>query len=367
MKVLMVAPFETNGRYKGGIYSIATSVLNATSALDKNGVEIIPFNTCRVARKVGSDGKLNFSNLKNVFRTYFDLIKAIKMNQPQVLYFHTSKGFPLLKDLAMLSLAKHKTGVKTVLHIHFAEYEKIITGKSFFDKYIIQIMKKNTDRIVFLSSKTRDEFVCHGIEAKKCRVIYNFSTLCYIREEMEKKLSHNGATRLLFVGSIDQRKGIFDVLEQLVKMKQEFSFSVCGGFGSEEYRADFEEYAKRLGEKVHFFGYVTGEEKRKAFLDADVLVLTSYAEGLPIVIVEALTAGCAVLTTNVGAIPEIITDVNGKIVEPGNKEQIYEALSCYLSEDRSCLRKQQQYNFEHSDEYYIDAFVESFADACRNF
>ena len=112
---------------------------------------------------------------------------------------------------------------------------------------------------------------------------------------------------------------------------------------------------------------MTGEEKRKAFLDADVLVLTSYAEGLPIVIVEALTAGCAVLTTNVGAIPEIITDVNGKIVEPGNKEQIYEALSCYLSEDRSCLRKQQQYNFEHSDEYYIDAFVESFADACRNF
>ena len=77
----------------------------------------------------------------------------------------------------------------------------------------------------------------------------------------------------------------------------EFSFAVCGGFGSEKYKADFEEYAKKYGEKIRFLGYVSGEEKRRVFLESDVLVLTSYAEGLPIVIVEALTAGCAVLTT----------------------------------------------------------------------
>lgn len=365
MKLLMVAPFDANGRYKGGIFAIANDVIHAEDELRKNELEILPFNTCRVQREAGSDGKLNISNLKNLFKVYFDLPKEIKSNSPDVLYFHTSRGIPLVKDLIILNRAKKKTGVKTVLHIHFADYEKIMTGKSFFDMFILRSLKKNVDKIVFLSSKTRDAFVEHGIESEKCNVIYNFSTLQFTNEEIQTKLDRQGALRFLFVGSVDQRKGLFDVLEILKDSDRNFEITVCGGVGTEEDRVRFEEYQKAYGEKLNFLGYVSGEEKRRVFLESDVLLLPSYGEGLPIVIVEALTAGCAVLTSDVGAIPEIVTEKNGTVITAGNKEQIRNGLAFYLQEDRSVLREQQKFNFENSGVYSLEMFIKHMADACK--
>lgn len=365
MKLLMVAPFDTNGRYEGGIFSIANDIIHAEKILCENALEILPFNTCRVQRKAGSEGKMNFSNFKNLLKGYFDLVKSVKSNQPDVLYFHTSKGFSMVKDLFILNHTKKKTGIKTVLHIHFADYEKIMTGKSLFDKYIMKSLKKSVDRVVFLSTKTRDEFVNHGIEQIKCRVIYNFSTLKFSDEEICMKLNRKGKTKLLFVGSIDQRKGLFDVLEALKNFEKEFEIIVCGGFGTDECKVRFEEYKKAYGEKLKFLGYVKCEEKRQAFLESDILILPSYGEGLPIVIMEALTAGCAVVASDVGAIPEIVNEKNGVLVKAGDKTKIQEVVTFYLGNDRSILQSQQKYNFENSSVYSIEMFIKSIADVCK--
>ena len=76
-----------------------------------------------------------------------------------------------------------------------------------------------------------------------------------------------------------------------------------------------------------YLGWVSGAEKIDVFNIADIFVLPSYNEGLPISILEAMSYGLPILSTTVGGIPEIVENgVNGFLVEPGDKNALLEFL-----------------------------------------
>jgi glycosyltransferase involved in cell wall biosynthesis len=82
----------------------------------------------------------------------------------------------------------------------------------------------------------------------------------------------------------------------------------------------------------HLPGIVTGEQKNKLVLEADIFALPSYNEGLPIALLEAMAAGMAIITTPVGGIPEVITDGdNGFLVAPGNISDLAEKLTILVN------------------------------------
>ena len=72
-----------------------------------------------------------------------------------------------------------------------------------------------------------------------------------------------------------------------------------------------------------FEGWVTGDKKIEYLNWADIYILPSYNEGLPIAILEAMSYSHPIISTPVGGIPEVVKDhQNGILVEPGNLEQI---------------------------------------------
>lgn len=366
MKITMAAPFEANGRYKGGIHSIVNAIEKEEDLLARFGAQFTRFETCRINREQGQESAINASNIKNFFKLYADLPKELKGADATCLYYHSSVGLALLKDLLAMRKAKRRTGVSTVLHIHFADYEKIMTGKAPLDALILRLMKRYADRIVFLSQKTMTEFIAHGIAEDRCQVVYNFSSMKYRQDEIDNHLNSPAKhTQFLFVGSIDERKGIFDALACLTDVEEEFTIHVCGGFGGDANRERFDAYAKQLGNKLIYHGYVDGEEKRQLFLNADVLLLPSYGEGLPIVIIEAFSAGCGVITTNVGAIPEIVTDKNGYVISPGDRKALQDAITAYVGMDADKLAEQKKNNYLRSKEFTISNFIEAIGEACR--
>ena len=74
-------------------------------------------------------------------------------------------------------------------------------------------------------------------------------------------------------------------------------------------------------------GYVDEKEKIKTLTSPDIYILPSPAEGLPISILEAMSAGLAVISTNVGAIPEVIENgVNGYLIEKGDYKNLAEKI-----------------------------------------
>jgi len=90
-------------------------------------------------------------------------------------------------------------------------------------------------------------------------------------------------------------------------------------------------HANQIGSIVEFMGWVTNDAKISAFNKADIYILPSYNEGMPISILEAMSYGLAIIATNVGGIPEIVfNEVNGLLIEPGNSSQIERTLNYFI-------------------------------------
>jgi glycosyltransferase involved in cell wall biosynthesis len=99
----------------------------------------------------------------------------------------------------------------------------------------------------------------------------------------------------------------------------------------ERARAQLEE--AHLEEMCQLVGTVRGAEKAALLNEADVFVLPSYQEGLPMAILEAMAAGLAIVATPVGGIPEVVQDgYNGFLVAPGDIGALSEKLAILVGD-----------------------------------
>ena len=107
-----------------------------------------------------------------------------------------------------------------------------------------------------------------------------------------------------------------------------------------------------LSSIVKFEGWVSGKKKIDLLNKADIFILPSYTEGLPISILEAMAYSVPVISTNVGGIPEVIkNEENGYILTPGDKEGFFNSIMALATDkalrkrmgEISCKRIQQNF------------------------
>lgn len=365
-KILLVAPFNTAGRYKGGISYVAESIFAESPYLNSKGYDISCFNTCIEERNTKSRGKVRLKNFINANKLRVGLDKEIRKKKYDIVYYHTSNKLALVKDLLSIIYIKRRNSIKIVLHIHFAELEKTLFNNKWINKWIISLFNKYVDKIVFLSTKTQEEFIENGLEQLKTVCIYNFHTINFEKEtilnKIEKVTSKNKID-ILFLGSIDKRKGIIDALKALLNINKNFTFHVCGVINDQDIKEEFENLLGKLNNHVILHGYVSGEDKLNILLNSDVLLLPSYGEGLPISMLEAMACGCSVITTPVGAIPEIIqNEINGYIINQGNIQGLSESINTLII-NRDLCKQQMLNNYYMSQEFSIHSFLQ---ELCSN-
>ncbi|MCZ7679536.1 MAG: glycosyltransferase [Sandaracinaceae bacterium] len=137
------------------------------------------------------------------------------------------------------------------------------------------------------------------------------------------------APALVSVGRLDAQKGQLLLLEALAALAAEgrdFSLTLVG---DGELRGDVERAIDRLGlrARVTITGWASGDEVREHILGARALVLPSFAEGLPVVLMEALGLGRPVLSTYVAGIPELVEPGrSGWLVPAGSADALASAL-----------------------------------------
>lgn len=86
-----------------------------------------------------------------------------------------------------------------------------------------------------------------------------------------------------------------------------------------------------LNNCVTFEGFVTGNKKIECLNWADIFILPSYNEGLPIAILEAMSYGCPIISTAVGGIPAIVKNgVNGYLINPGDIVEIQNSILSFI-------------------------------------
>jgi len=157
---------------------------------------------------------------------------------------------------------------------------------------------------------------------------------CGVSPEQFEPRRHEGrGSRLLFVGRLAAVKGLPVLLEavaHLAKDRQDVTLVVAGD-GPD--RAKLEAQAKRLGigSRVEFRGYQSQAQVREVLRQTDVFAMASFAEGVPVVLMEAMAAGVPVIATRIAGVPELVEDgVSGFLVPPGEPQTIAEKAAMLL-------------------------------------
>ncbi|MEM6500029.1 MAG: glycosyltransferase family 4 protein [Pseudomonadota bacterium] len=188
--------------------------------------------------------------------------------------------------------------------------------------------------------------------------------------------SSTSPCKLLFVGRLAGVKGVpvlFEALRSLRASTPEIHLTLIGD-GPE--RAALEDKARVMGLQgsVTFAGYQSQAEVAEALSDTDIFVLPSFAEGVPVVLMEALASAVPVITSRIAGVPELVQDkVNGLLVPPGDPRALSDAIQKLAATPD--LRKQygqagqakvqEQYNVEHESKWLAHLFMSYLAEAER--
>lgn len=138
-------------------------------------------------------------------------------------------------------------------------------------------------------------------------------------------------TELVFVGRLAPVKGLRVLLDALRMVQAPVRLTVVGD-GPD--RAELEQAAADLRDRVHFAGYLSqAEVAEKLARQTDIVVLPSFAEGVPVMLMEAMAAQLPVIATRVAGTAELVEDgVSGRLVPPGDAETLAAAIEALAAD-----------------------------------
>lgn len=264
---------------------------------------------------------------KFIFLVYALIHYSLKLalcRSIKIVHIHTSSYFSYKRSSYFARIAKF-FNKKVIMHVHSGKFSQYYAEyPSFVEKGL-----KYCDKVIALTP-TWKEFFSSIIDSERVVVIPN-----PVPPAHGVKRKYNGKLRFLFMGFVSRDKGAMDLLEMVVSHKgrlgKKTQFTLCGNDVDCNVGRFIRE--NHLGDLVVYRGWVKGDEKQKMYDSHDVLVLPSYAEGLPMTIIEAMANGLPVIASNVGGIPDIVRHCeNGLLVPSGNKNDLFAAVMCYVND-----------------------------------
>ncbi len=242
------------------------------------------------------------------FSLLFFAMGIIKRFKPDLLF--VSWAFP--DGVAVSKLAK-KLGLPFILKVHGTDINDFIDTPS-RSKQIVNACQQASS-ILSVSQALKDKMVNYGVDENKIIVNYNGvdKNIFYPEENLpEKKIK-----RLLFVGNLKKTKGILACAEAFADIaKQGINVElVYIGQGADKGQIDrILAQHPEIKERVTFLPPMPQNEIRGWMNKSDLLLLPSFNEGVPNVVLEAKSSGLPAIATSVGGIPEILDDSDGILV-----------------------------------------------------
>jgi glycosyltransferase involved in cell wall biosynthesis len=172
-------------------------------------------------------------------------------------------------------------------------------------------------------------------------------------EKLAPKTLHGRLDNLLFLSRVEANKGIFitlDMFKQYCLMNQKASLMVAGN-GNALVQAKAHAQAKGM-DSVEFLGFISGQQKIEAYLQADIMILpTTHKEGLPITVLEAMAAGVIVITRPIGGLVDLHEQIEFGALTSSLDAQDYFAIVQKLDNEELILKLKQQ-NREFAREHF---------------
>ena len=226
---------------------------------------------------------------------------------------------------AVLARFSRMLGVPYVIHIHGSRFHEAWPSDRVALRRVVDEMLLHSAAIVVLGKYWSDH-VTNNLPSVsgKVRIVPNATPTRPVRPQQEHP---GGRVRITFLGAIGERKGSLNLIEALGRLADlpQWEATIAGNGDVSQHQA----FAKSLGisERVEVPGWIDRARADELMGNSDIFVLPSFAENLPMAILEAFAHGLPVVSTPVGAIPDIVEPgVTGLLVRPGDVEGLSQAL-----------------------------------------
>ena len=281
------------------------------------------------------------------------LIKFCKENKIDIIDAHSSGGH----SLAVLVKTFYRS-VKLVVHRRVAF--KIKTNR--YKKYL----NPKVDHFVAISKAIKKNLLSTGLAENKISVIY--SAVCaepYAHLDKanikEQLLAGRGENKIIIgnASAMTEEKGYQNLIEALKILKDQGLNFLVFFAGDGTLKSELEQMVKNfcLESSVKFLGHI--QNIPEFLFGLDIFVMPSLNEGLGTVLIDASLAGCAICSTRVGGIPEVVVDGStGLLSEPGNSVALADNIKRLMSDKSLRERLSESARQRALDVFSVKAMVQ---------
>ena len=279
--------------------------------------------------------------------------KLIGLKKSDCNYIHTPEAFAavrLMRPGAVCYVFSHGTYLHMWQRVRF--FRKAPFIRLLFQQFLMQVIRKST-AVFVLDHGTRRDYSAYNRRV----ILVRNSIVC--RGFQERRKSGAREVRFLFVGRLSAGKRIGTIIEAVKGWPGDCVLNILG---DGEERQKLEEAAEGSS-RIRLLGAVGPDEVERFMRESDILVMNSDSEGMPMVILEAISTGMPVITTDVGGIREALTFGEDSEATDGTVQGIRDAADRILADydryARKAYEKSLQFDYRKVNEKILNILNES--------
>ena len=260
--------------------------------------------------------------------------------RPDVVHIHFASRASSVRKMLLARLALAQ-GARLIMHAHGGGYRDYWAGLAAPTRAAILKTLSRVHCLIVLGETWREFFASLGVPRERIVVLPNPVVL---PTSVPKRLGRSHV-RLVYLGLFARIKGVYDLVDALTRLQPEClgrTRLVLAGNGDLQQVRDLVE-RRGLARFIEIREWLGPAERDRLLASADAFVLPSYAEGLPMSLLEAMAWGLPVITTAVGSIPEHVHDgAQGLLVQPGDVSELSGAIERIVTDDALRTRMGEQ-------------------------
>jgi glycosyltransferase involved in cell wall biosynthesis len=336
MKILLLSPIPPP---VGGIASWSLNILKHYIANSTSSVELIHQNTAMQYRAITKHGFIRrfFSGAFDTLRITAVLFYCLVKYKPDAIHITSSGSLAVIKDLWLVLVAR-LFFTPVVIHYRFGRIPDIRSANKLEWK-ILKIVTSLCAATIVLDEKS-----FKALKDESIKDLYNIPNpisahvACFTSKASLIDVKKNcSKVEIIFVGHVVKNKGVFELVKACKNLNDISELTLIGPY-EDSVKQELLNIASE-GEVLclNFLGILSKDEVLVKMKEATLLVLPSYTEGFPNVIIEAMAMRCPVVATNVGAIPEMLDfgtlNPAGLVVQPKNVQDLTTAIKSVISDE----------------------------------
>jgi L-malate glycosyltransferase len=293
--------------------------------------------------KMTPEGRPLLAGVWAQMRLLQKILSTVRRRRIQLVHIHTCALFSFWRDIVHM-MAVRAAGCRVVWHLHDGTFPRFISEGSRLKRAMIRWALRRAAATIVLSESTFEALRPYA-PGVRWQVVPNGVPLGRPRSNNEEcDNSGTAPLKLVFLGNLTRRKGAYDLIaavEAAAKQGVRAIASLAGGETAPGQRLEIEGRIAEspCADQLRLLGLVHGEQKQNALRDADCVVLPSYAEGLPMALLEGMAEELPAIATRIGSIPAMVDDgVEGFLVSAGDVNALADRV-CRLASDPALRRR----------------------------